>query len=486
MNGVRRRGVRSHSRRKIALLLLLCLCITAGIVLYLIFRPRTYPDLPRAEDPTTTFSSRDVLEISRLTIRCSSGEEYVIVRENDAWSMEGMPDFVFSSTMLNDALENAAVVITEKTVLDLSDTPELSETDFGITDSSIRVRADYTDGESLTFMLGSLLPEETPAYYFMVENDSRVFAVSQDVHDTYSRSRMTLHAVADPALNASLIDRITFSGENAFTIENRTEGWYMTAPFEYPLSSAQVDTLLGKLEGLRFAAYVENAQSADLAAYGLNHPRRTVTLDIAPSIVTGYDENGSVIAQTALDAYQLTFVCGQDANDVSFYCLYRGDIVKATHFSSGVLLTQTYTDLLSTAPINIPTNLLSQLSWDKEGETRVYDVTLVERLLENNEFETDARGNILCDVVVTCAGDSVDSDSFLLGYQQLAALRTTKSLPDGYQPSENARQVITLRFEDAERRIAFYPLDALHDAVSVNGVFLYYVDASWADGISLP
>ena len=139
-----------------------------------------------------------------------------------------------------------------------------------------------------------------------------------------------------------LIDRVAFSGENAFALERRADGWYLTAPFAYPLSDAAVNSLLGKLEGLRFAQYVSDEADADLAAYGLRPPRRTLTLDIAESVVTGYDEQNQPLAETRLPAYQLTFALGDSENDVIFYCLYRGEVVKATVFSAGFLLTQGY------------------------------------------------------------------------------------------------------------------------------------------------
>ena len=46
--------------------------------------------------------------------------------------------------------------------------------------------------------------------------------------------------------------------------------------------------------------------------------------------------------------------------------------------------------------------------------------------------------------------------------------------------------VLTLAWEGGARELAFYPYDALHWAVAVNGVALFYVDSSWADGIALP
>ena len=320
----------------------------------------------------------------------------------------------------------------------------------------------------------------------MIAGDTRVFATDQEAHDVFSRSRMALHAVPDPAIKGDLIDAIAFAGDTPFRIERRAgDEWYLTAPFEYPLSSTAVESLLDKLENLRFAQYVA-PESAGLSAYGLDAPRRVITLDIAASILTGYDDNGQAYAQTQLDAYQLTLACGADASEVIYYCLYRGDVLKASYFTAGFLLSQGYDGLLLGAPINVPTNRLTSLTLTRAGETHVYALSLHERVQANNQFETDENGNILYDVQVTRDGAPCDATQFLYAYGQMTELAVTSPLPAGYAPTGDPAMVLTLAWEDGARELAFYPYDALHWAVAVNGVALFYVDAAWADGIALP
>ena len=482
---VRRRPVRQLSGRQLLLgLMILCLA-AAGLCAYLL-RPRTYPDLPRAEDPTVLLSDRSSADVAHLRIRNGQGETYEITQQDGQAAMDGDAGFDLSATKLEDALECAAQVYAQRVILDLSQDSTLTAADFGITDEGIAVTAAYTDGTELTFYVGDLLPEETPAYYMMVAGDTRVFAIDQQTHDVFSRSRMALHAVPDPALKGELIDAITFTGENPFRIERRTgDEWYLTAPFEYPLSSTAVDTLLEKLENLRFSQYTA-PESAGLAAYGLDAPRRTVTLDIAASILTGYDENGQAYAQKQLDAYQLTLSCGADASEVIFYCLYRGDVLKASYFTAGFLLSQGYDGLLLGAPINVPTNRLTSLSVSRAGETHLYALSLHERVLANNQFETDENGSILYDVQVTRDGEACDATQFLYAYGQMTELSAVSPLPAGYAPQGEPALTVTLAWEDGARELAFYPYDALHWAVAVNGTALFYTDNTWMDGIALP
>ena len=390
---------------------------------------------------------------------------------------------MFSENLLGEVLRNAAVIITEETLTTVS---EDEWKNYGLALGGIRVQVTYTDGVSLAFRIGDLVPQETPAYYFRMEDDSRLGVVSQDVQEIFALSVNALHRVTDPALQGDLIDRIAFTGENAFTAERRADGWYLTAPFEYPLAAAQMNTLLKNLEGLRFSQHVARAEESDLSVYGLHPARRTLTLDIAASIVTGYDENDQQIAAQALDEYQVTIACGDDIGEILFYCLYRGDVVKATRFSSGLLLTQSYEKLLLTKPFNIPTNLLTRLEWEQNGVVRAWDITLHERVLENGVFETDESGNTLYDVRVQRQGAEADADQFLKAYARLTDVKTTDPLPAGYTVSGQAEVKIRLYYNGEVREAAFYPYDALHWAVTINDEARFYVSRGALDNVGMP
>ena len=250
---------------------------------------------------------------------------------------------------------------------------------------------------------------------------------------------------------------------------------------------AAMDSLLEKLEGLRFAQYVGKAEQCDLPALGLSPARRTLTLGVAESVVTGYDENGQAYAQTRLPAYDLVFALGDYANDVVFYCLYRGEAVKATVFSCGFLLTQEYAPLLLAAPFNAPTNDLTALGVSAGGMTRDYSVSLRERVLPNNDFETDENGNTVYDVAVTRDGKAVDGEAFLSAYRALVSLRTDDPLPAGWQiPEGEPLLSVSFRRSAATRRVDVYPLDALHCAVTVDGVPYFRVEKGWGEGIAWP
>lgn len=490
MSGVRRGAVRAGGRHKklwIALALLLVLILIVLFPRLMREKPAEIPEIKR-EEPVVLIDC-DETALASITIDNPYDAPYTLLNTADGWRMADDADFVFREGMLNEIVANACLLQTSETVLDLAGETALTAADFGLSEGGTRVTVAMTDGSRRVFIIGSPVYSGSDAasfYYIMLEGDSRVFTVEMDVWDAYTNTRMALHEVGDPALNAALIDRIAFTGEQAFTAEKRADGWYMTAPFVYPLSDSAMEALLEKLEGVRFAQYVCKAEDCDPAAYGLDAPRRIMTLDIAESIVTGYDDNGQVMGETRLPAYRLTFEMGSDDSEVAFFCRYRGDVVKITRFSANFMLEQSYEALLLTAPVNAPTNDLLAFSWRTAEEEKRYTLALTERLLENNAFETDENGNVLHDLLVFRDGAPCDVSAFLYAYRSLVELRTVRRLPQGYAPQGEPRLTVTFTRSAGTRTLAFYPYDALHEAVAVDGVALYYVESGWDKGMEWP
>ena len=485
MSPVRRRSPRKGKKWLLPLLLALALAALGAALLLLKKKEPVLPPVVTAQ--SVTLSNREAADIARIDIENRYDAPYALLNGPAGWQMADDADFRLRDSALDAIVNNAALIVAEDTVGDLSEHPEWALMNFGLEQAAARVTVTFSEGDSLAFRIGDSVPQETPAYYFLLEGDSHIYTISSDVFEAYTYTRLGLHDVTDPALKGELIDRIEFSGSDAFTAEKRDDGWYLTAPFVYPLSDTAMDALLKKLEGLRFAQYVGRAEECDLASLGLEPPLRTLTLDIPETVVTGYDQNDEAMAETRLPAYQLTFDLGDSENEVVFYCRYRGEVVKATVFSAGFLRTQGTDSLLLTAPFNAPTNDLSGLILRRDGEELAYEISLVERVLPNNDFELDESGRILYDVAVRRDGQAVDSDAFLAAYRGLLSLRTEDRLPAGWQiPDAAPALTVEVVRSGSRRQVALYPLDALHDAVAVDGVALYRVEKGWAEGISWP
>ena len=484
MSPVRRRTPRKVRPWALAAVLLGLLAVFA--LLYFLLKKENVDLPPQYVAQPVTLSDREVADIAAIAVENRSGS-YTLQNTDAGWRLAGSAE-PLRDALLEPLVNDAALIVAEDTVGSLDEHPEWQLAHYGLEDPAARVTVTFADGGGLTFRVGDSVPQETPAYYFWLEGDPHIYIAASDIYDAYITTALALHDVADPALDGGLIDRIAFTGRDAFVLEKHADGWYLTEPFAYPLSDAAVDSLLGKLEGLRFAQFEAEAAEADLSQYGLEPPERTLTVDIAETVVTGYGENDEIIGEKRLPAYRLTFGLGREENDVVFYCLYKGQVLKATSFSAGFLRTQGYDSLFLTNPFNAPTNDLSRLVWERDGVQTIYDLSLTERVLPNNALETDENGNVLYDLAATKDGAPLDSDAFLAAYRQLVELRTQDRLPADYTlpATEPLLRVTLTRDSGGVRQIALYPLDALHRAVAVNGVALYQVEKGWAESVEMP
>lgn len=487
MSNVKRKQLKKRRHGKLIFLLaLLLLALGVGLAAYLIKnQPAKLPEIKKA-DPIVLIDLEES-QVSSITIQNAYDTAYTLKNTGEKWAVAGDEAHTLRETMVTAIVTNACYLETEEVVIDLAQEDGVTAADFGIHENAARVRINLTDGTQTGFAIGDVVHADTAAFYYcQVDGDSRIYTVTVDVWEAFTNSRMALREVTDPALNGSLIDRIAFAGSDPFVLEKRYDGWYMAAPFAYPLDDGAMEELLSDLEGVRFAQLVGDAAALDLQEYGLDAPRRTLTLDIAESILTGYDENDQVMGEERLPAYQLAFEIGNDDSDVVFFCRYRDEVVKVTRFSADFMLTQGWETLLSTAPFNAPTNDLLAMTWDDGAAQRRYTFELTEQIQENNEFATDENGNILYDLHVYDGENEVSSADFLYAYRSLLQLRTQRRLPQGYSVSGAAQWTIAITRSGGTRTVSLYEYDALHNAVAIDGVPLFYVEKGWAEGIVWP
>ncbi len=454
MKEVRKRAPRKDIRPGRLCLLLAALTVAAlGAVFLLRGQPET-PPAPESAVKRVTLISRDANELTRIHVTPPSGEAYALIIENGEPTLEGDDDFVLHETRAQSLLTSAAHIEMEEALLDTGEeTVDLAA--FGLSPARAAVEITYTDGQTVALSLGDAIPHEALQYYCMAGGDDTLYAVSGEVWDAYSQERLFLHDVPLLDIQKDSIEAIAVAGEGAFSLALTTDGWYLETPRRYPADKQAMETLLTRLAGMRLSSFVCDASGAALAQYGLAPAARTLTL-------------------TGADAGALTLAFGNKASDTMVYCLYDGAVYQGTLFSMQFLSSLAPEALAQRSPVNYAVNVMTEFSLDVGSEKTVYSLSLAERVLENNEFETDENGNILYDVIVKKDGAAVDTDAFLNWYAQFAAISGTGALPDGYVLQGAPLATVTLKSESASREVAFYTIDALNVALAVNGEAYYY------------
>ena len=202
----------------------------------------------------------------------------------------------------------------------------------------------------------------------------------------------------------------------------------------------------------------------------------TVWLHQAAGVVSTVDESGQF---TTVDVAEqsLQFVIGRPEGDFFYTCEYAGECYLISRFLIETLLGATLETLVTRTPANLDGAALRDVVIESPDAQLHLTAEYTERVLANNELETDAEGNVVYDISVTLNGEPAGEDLLTALTSRLNALTVSGDVPDGWTvpADESPRWRITLTTVGGTRRaIAAYRLDAFSDALAVDGVALHY------------
>ena len=485
MEQVPKKKARKALKKGKIFLILACAAALIGAGAYFLRPKPVVPDIPEKAEPIYLLS-RPADEIAAIAISPREGTAYPLVMRDQTLRLLGQPDMPLREWLVEDILTIVTAFCAEDVVVDTA-----AETGgglllaaFGLEPPVVTVTVTYQDGQRVEVRLGNLTPSEDETRYCMVAGDSRVFTVLAEESRLFLYEMDYLRAFDQPKIDASLLDRVDIAGDVTFGAYYTASGWQMDAPYVYPLSTVRTDQLLKNIEGMGFEALLGSKQDMDLAKYGLDHPALTVTLTQAPTVITGENEAGETV-EISVPSVRYVLEIGDETGKSGVYLTWQGNVYKASNFVLGFWKQFAVEDMLLRNPVNLLVNDLGYVALEAEGVSAAYEVRMVESLTENNQIETDEYGNYLYDCAVRRAGEKqdMDAEAFLEWYIRLARLTPSGTLPDGYQVSGSPRATITLKNDRLTRQIALYPCDALHDALAVDGVALYYVEKSWLNRV---
>ena len=486
MEKVPKRKAKKRISGKGILLILLSCILLAGAGVYFLRRPAALPPMG-GDTERVMLLNRPGEEIASIAIAPDGGTAYSLIRQGDAFALMGYEDTPLKNLALDELVMSLEELPAETVVMpEMNRQDALSMAVFGFTPPQSRVVIAYADGEKRELLLGNLTPDtEKPQRYCMLGDDAALYAILASDALPFLREMDYWMDFTQPRLDASLLDRIEISGDTLWDITYTPSGWQMTAPFSYPLSTVRMDALLEKISAIGFESLLGDADKADLARYGLDAPALTVRLTQAATVITGQTTDGQDVTLPVPETVY-TLHLGDETGKSGVYALWENKVYKASNFLLGFWKTLNPMDYLLQTPVNFLVNNLNTLAFTVNGQTHAYEVRMVESVTENNQIATDEYGRVLYDCAVRRAGESqdMDAEAFLSWYTRLASLSGDGRLPEDFALSGESRCTILLENDSCTRRIDFYPYDALHDALAVDGAALYYVQKAWLDGVA--
>lgn len=483
MQPVRKKA--SHSRHWLFIALIVLLIFALGLILIFQLNSPRKSILKSDHHPVDIILvDKDASQVLSMRIQLPGETPYTLLRAESGFVVQGLSDFQLDQAEVAMMASNVSKVVAEEALGEMDTNPE-NLAAFGLSDQVIQVDAGYTDGETKLFLLGKNTGAEIPTDYLMVSGDRQVYTISASMKSMFDRQLNTLHTLPRIDFNSKLLDRVRIKGQEDFILSQQEGLWEITSPIRYPADEMMARQLLEGIGKMRLAVYVGKETAKHLQEYGFSDQSTSISFDLASSVITALDDKGQVVQSQDVPAQTIQLTFGHQIGNIGFYCLYDGSIYQASLASMGFLKELSLHNALSTSPVNIPINRLTQLRVSGNGTETNYDIELVEKILQNNALAVDEQGNQLYEPDVSKNGVSIPSEDFLREYIKLMGIRASGSLPKDFIPENNPLITFTFKQKESQTELALFPFDALHYAMRVNGVFFHYVPKDVIDQIKL-
>ena len=425
-------------------------------------------------------------DIIELTIKPKKGKSYTLEQiEADSFRLKGDENYQLDIDMVSDMFDIAASITAVDAMIESIDIIKARE--YGIDENSLKVKIVLNTGKTHTYILGYEIKTEVPMRYMYCANSGTIYVTKINYPDILNYTIKELHTVPPLNFSSELVDSMQISENTGRNIEiiRREDMWSFVSPIKYPISNDSAKKLCDNIEAMRLAVFESEAAESKLNNYGLDEPRAKVTFNIAKSNVSVTNIIDDNKDSYEIDEHSIQLLLGDDFDDIGFYCLYYGNIYKASHLSMGFLLQMDIEEMYIKNPVNIAINALKEMSIIRADERNIYTLDFVETVLPNNQISTDEYGNILYDMCVYKNGQEIESMEWTSKYMLLTQLNIDGTLPYDFTPESSPLLIIKLIYEGGERNITFYPYDALHAAMSIDDIFIHYISLDKLSEIEL-
>ena len=481
---------KKHAARKpsrILLLILAVLLVSAAACLLIFARtPAPASESPVQEDEEITLWAGESVDITRIRIAVRNQEAWSAVQtESGALVLEGTDSFAVDADVAAALLSGLKNVTAEVLSDDWHGTDE-EWAAFGLDDPESVVTVEFADGRSYTLRIGNAPQYENIWQYAQLDGDTCLLSISRGLAEECYVTRGSLHSVEQLTIHADRLDKITLlNAEGEITQQWRLNGaitnadaqdrWSVTVPVSYPADGTAMTTLRKSAASIRLGEYIADAAAASIARYGLDTPRTVIRLHQAAGTIGAVGASGSY-GTTDYPESTITLVIGEQENELIDYVLYDGGIYRCSALLLRGVMNADWRETVTRYPVLTALGNLASLSRETADGVDTWVITRTEQVAENNELVTDDDGNQVYDITLTKNGESADYTVFSAAYDQLMMVTMSGRLPDGWTTSDAPHTVWTFTDVDGTiHTVALTRYDAMHDAVAVDGVALFYL-----------
>ncbi|NLW78672.1 MAG: DUF4340 domain-containing protein [Ruminococcaceae bacterium] len=316
-------------------LLILAAILVVGIGGYFLVsaltaEPETTPEGDTSGTAILPFASSDI-----ATLRWQFSDVDLTVAQNDSvWTYPAEPGFPLEQ---NTPYTMAASLATAQAVQTLTEPDDMAE--YGLDDPAFTITATTTGGETYVMTIGDY-SNFSEAYYMQVNGDTtKLYLVSEDLPKAfaYTLNDMIQYETLPGITYIQQVDIAT--DDHTLQLNRRDDGATFSYTDKYiwftdvdgtlkPLDANKVSTLYSLVTDVDWLGCMTyKATEADLAAYGMDAPRATITLNYEnrATVDTGEtDASGNTITREEVTPATFTLLIGGTSGDGYPYAMIEG------------------------------------------------------------------------------------------------------------------------------------------------------------------
>lgn len=471
---------KKSSRKWLILLLAAALVFSAALVLLLPAIRRAFPAQPLEygikESTVRTIDARETAQLASITLYPPAQDSYTLLMQDGKLMLErGGTLRPIDEAYQTQLLELFKEISVQNTVAeDAAEAADELEA-MGLNAPQARAVVRYLDGSEETMEVGAMA-HGTAEYYFRWSGAPGIYLCHSGVLETLSLSQNVLLPFDQVSISSSLVERLTIqnaNGECAVVFDGGTGE--LALPCRYPVTDDTAQTLLTALASFRLGSYEAPLTDENRAAYGFDEPLCTLEITQRAGLTNIITEEGS-LGTEAHDAQTFHFMIGRAEGEFFLTCAYQEQVYLISRFLVETLVQADWQKLISRTPAAMGDALLTDIVFETAQATTEVHIERTESVLENNQLELDAEGNLVYLTDVTINGQEAPQETLDVLLDSLNAFAVEGSIPANAKAEEEPRWRITLVTEAGDVRVLEgYRLDVFSDAVAVNGTMCHYV-----------
>ena len=468
------------SRKWMVFLLIIILVLSASLTALLPVIRQAFPAQTleyELKQPTVqTIGKREREKIASITLYPPLQNSYTLYMRAGKLMLERAGSFwAIDEVYQKQLLDTFAEISVQNTVVqDAAEAAGELEA-MGLNVPQARAVVSYLDGRTETMEVGAMV-HGSAEYYFRWSGAPGIYLCHSGVLETLSFAENSLLPFDQVTISAPLVERLTIQNPNGECVIafDGSDG-ELSFPCRYPITDDTAQTLMTALANFRLGAYEAPLTEENRSLYGLDKPMCTFEISQRSGVINVITEEGS-LGTEQVAAQNFRFVIGREEGDFFYTCAYQDNVYLISRFLAETLVQADWQKLISRTPAAMGDELITDIVFETAQSTVEIHIDRTESVLENNQLQLDAEGNLVYLTQVTLNGQAAPKEMLDVLLDSLNAFTVEGDLPTDAKPETEPRWRLTLVTEESQIRVLEgYRLDVFCDAVAVNGTMCHYV-----------